>query len=146
MSTRSPLRLPVSRRRYQFVLTPLADAMFQLLIFFMLSTNLTPYSLLTLRSALNAGAVAGAGVQPLPAPAPNSFIWTIRNGEIVANGQRFPLTQLQSLVKSMDETGVDRIVLVATSDAQVQDLTTVLEVLAASNIQSIQIARAMNRP
>ena len=48
-SRRAPL--PERPRRYRFVLTPLADAMFQLLIFFMLSSSLAPYSLITLKTA-----------------------------------------------------------------------------------------------
>jgi len=56
---KKPLLPPRSPARYRFVLTPLADAMFQLLIFFMLSSNLAPYSLLTIRSGTT-GDPAGA--------------------------------------------------------------------------------------
>ena len=48
-SRRAPL--PERPRRYKFAMTPLADAMFQLLIFFMLSSSLAPYSLITLKTA-----------------------------------------------------------------------------------------------
>ena len=45
------LNLPVRRRRsVAFSMTALADVLFQLLIFFMLSANLAAYSLLPLRS------------------------------------------------------------------------------------------------
>ena len=47
---RPGLILPRRNRRYRFSMTPLADVMFQLLIFFMLSANLAAYSLLPLRS------------------------------------------------------------------------------------------------
>ncbi|MGR3436064.1 MAG: hypothetical protein ACU0CO_14430 [Shimia sp.] len=43
--------LPKTRRRYRPSLTPLADAMFLLLVYFMFTTNLTPFSLLGLRAA-----------------------------------------------------------------------------------------------
>jgi biopolymer transport protein ExbD len=63
--------LPELPRRYKFVLTPLADAMFQLLIFFMLTSSLAPYSLITLKTAAKpvseedvADAGAGAGNDP----------------------------------------------------------------------------------
>ncbi len=56
--------LPKSERRYTFALTPLADAMFQLLIFFMLSTSLTPYSLLTITRG--AGPAAALACPPSP--------------------------------------------------------------------------------
>lgn len=51
--------LPKSTRRYAFSLTPLADAMLQLLIFFMLSSSMAAYSLLGLNSA--AAPALGAG-------------------------------------------------------------------------------------
>ena len=55
------LSLPRRERRYRFSMTPLADVMFQLLVFFMLSANITPYSLIDIRTGgLSGGAPAGA--------------------------------------------------------------------------------------
>ena len=86
--TRSKVALPRHTGRYNFVLTPLADAMFQLLIFFMLSSNLAPYSLLTVRTGVTGQEGAQASGQDIPdeiaeAP-PNAAIWTVGAGEVVA--------------------------------------------------------------
>ena len=58
--SRLNLPLPPRKRSYRVALTPLADAMFQLLTFFMLTTSLTPYSMLTIGSASNKAAEVAA--------------------------------------------------------------------------------------
>ena len=92
-SRRAPL--PERPRRYKFVLTPLADAMFQLLIFFMLTSSLAPYSLITLKTApeevTEEEATANAGgndpTQPAPANAASDVtLWTVRNGTVTSVG------------------------------------------------------------
>ena len=50
--TRVPIDPPHRPRGNRFPMTALADAMFQLLIFFMLASSLTPYSLLPLQRTI----------------------------------------------------------------------------------------------
>lgn len=140
MAARTIRELPRSNRRYSFALTPLADAMFQLLIFFMLTSSLTPYSLLTLQSGPGTGEPSGAETTPqtLPAGAPAAS-WTIDNGEIVANGQRFGFDALPQLAAALVAAQTPRVLLISSPRAQVQDMVTVLEALAAANIVSVQI-------
>lgn len=134
--------LPRSTRRYTFALTPLADAMFQLLIFFMLTSSLTPYSLLTLRSGSGTEGAASAS-DPPPAQSQTSplksAIWQIENGQIVASGQRFGFEQLPQLAGALLAAGTPQVLLITKPTAQVQDLVLVLEILTAAGIEAIQI-------
>lgn len=142
MATGRISNLPRSTRRYSFALTPLADAMFQLLIFFMLTSSLTPYSLLTLQSGPgSAAATAQTQSSPQsPQTAPvQSAIWQIENGGIIASGQRFDFEQLSQLANALIAAGTPQVVLVSTPSAQVQDLANVLEKLTAAGIGQIQI-------
>lgn len=128
-------------RRYNFPLTPLADAMFQLLIFFMLSASVTPYSLMTLRSGVTPGGAGGDVAQPANASDPAPVLWSVQQGEIVASGQRFGFASLPQLTRALVDAGTPRVVLVATSVAQVQDLVRVLEALTTAGIGSVQIVQ-----
>ncbi len=141
MATGGIGNLPRSTRRYTFALTPLADAMFQLLIFFMLTSNLTPYSLITLQSGPGSTPSATeerTNAQPQPATA-QSAIWRIDNGGIVSNGQYFGFDRLLPLANALKAAGTPQVVLVSTPSAQVQDLAFVLEKLTAAGIGQIQI-------
>lgn len=140
MAARTIKELPRSKRRYSFALTPLADAMFQLLIFFMLTSSLTPYSLLTLQTGPGTGTPSGAEpaeqVETAGTPAAS---WTVENGEIVANGQRFGFDALPQLAAALVAADTPRVLLISSPRALVQDMVTVLETLAAANIASVQI-------
>ena len=93
---RPGLVLPRRNRRYRFSMTPLADVMFQLLIFFMLSANIAPYSMLDVRTGALSG---GGGTTPDPdsetqlgrtTDIRSTAVWTLdETGTILASGQRF---------------------------------------------------------
>ena len=145
------LELPRRERRYTFSLTPLADAMFQLLIFFMLSSSLTPYSLITVKSGAAAEAptpVAGttAGREPAPQPPDvdiSSYQWTLRPGRISTGGDDWTFDRLPTLAETLaaqpDPLPVN---LLVGSDARVQDLTTVLAILRRSDIDDVAVGRS----
>jgi biopolymer transport protein ExbD len=150
MASRKP-PLPTRPRNYKFVLTPLADAMFQLLIFFMLSSSLTPYSLITLKSGSekapeeSAGQNDGPGNDPeRPAPPANTDIvlWNVGNGLVRVGGQDYAIEQLGDLadaIGSQDNPG--RVVLIVQDDARVQDVAGALEALDGANVGAVQITR-----
>ncbi|WP_299154025.1 biopolymer transporter ExbD [uncultured Tateyamaria sp.] len=148
-STKTPL--PERPRRYRFVLTPLADAMFQLLIFFMLSTSLTPYSLITLKTASgpapDAEQAQTAGTdesQPPPAPGADTDItlWTINNGTVRTAGQDYDITQLGDLADAIgSQTAAGSVVLIVGETARVQDVAQALEALEGANVAGVQITR-----
>lgn len=145
MALSRPISLPRSPARYRFVLTPLADAMFQLLIFFMLSSNLAPYSLLTIRSGVTgeeAGTDTGAQdpVDQQPAPLGQVAIWNVDAGNVVVGGQQFGFDVLSDLASALNNNGDAAIILVVRNEATVQDLSSVLEALASGGIENIQIA------
>ncbi|WP_157994781.1 ExbD/TolR family protein [Paracoccus tegillarcae] len=120
--------------------------MFQLLVFFMLSANLTPYSLLSLR----AGAVAGGATDqtgtaedeadPRALSPGETAIWSISRESIVASGQRFGFDALPRLTQAIERAGTARVLLVTRPDAQVQGIVSVLEALAANGITDVQLA------
>lgn len=147
--------LPVRRRSYRFALTPLADTMFQLLIFFMVSSSLTPYSLITLQSAPNGTAQSAAPQTPyridetatIPAPqatqtGPQGPVWRLLEGRVEAGGQEFSLTQLNELALALGDQAVNETVtLLLGSDARMQDVASAMAALQSANITGIRIAR-----
>lgn len=144
--------LPERPRRYRFALTPLADAMFQLLIFFMLSTSLTPYSLITLKTAAGpapdeeAAQSAGQGTDPSQPPAPEAqpdlVLWTVTEGFVRTAGQEFSVDQLGDLADAIGSAGVPgQVVLIITNAARVQDVAKALEALEGAEVDGVQITR-----
>lgn len=145
MATLAPtLTLPRSPLRYRFVLTPLADAMFQLLIFFMLSSSLTPYSLLTLRAGDGTAVANTSGSGTGEATTATAFgdvtIWTVSSEGLTIRGQSFPFTALPDLSAALTPDDDASILLILREDATVQDLTHVLESLTAAGITNVQVA------
>jgi biopolymer transport protein ExbD len=145
MALSKPIALPRSPARYRFVLTPLADAMFQLLIFFMLSSNLAPYSLLTIRSGAAGNPEGGenGAEEPAPeaaAPIGEVAIWNVAAGNVLIGGQQFGFELLADLAAASNVDGDAAIILVVRDEATVQDLSSVLEALSAGGITNIQIA------
>ena len=139
------LNLPVRRRRsVAFSMTALADVLFQLLIFFMLSANLAAYSLLPLRSGAlrgeSGGETVGAGTAVTEAS--TTAIWTLNPDGIVASGQRFGIDRLQALADALALRQTQHVLIILRPDVPVQNVATVLELLSAQGISSVQIAEA----
>ncbi len=140
--------LPRTRRpNYRFGFTAFADTMFQLLIFFILSSGLTPYSLLTLKTAAamaEGGSGTGDGSADTPAApvAPAELaLWTIEGGGLVVGGQRFTYDLLPGLAQALGTPAAPAdVVLIVRSGAEVQDVATVLAALQAANVGSVRIA------
>ncbi len=129
-------------RRYAFSLTPLADAMFQLLIFFMLSSNLTPYSLLTLQAAAaGTSEITGAATPETEAlPAGEVAVWTLGRSRITTGGQIFPLEDLDVLAAAVTEADIATVVLLTSDGSSVQDVASVLAALTRANVPVVQLA------
>ena len=133
-------------KRARFAMTPLADAMFQLLIFFMLSSSLAPYSLLTIRSGpepLQAG-----DPQDNTAPDPdlnvapigtNTVLWTLEPDKVTIGGQTFAYDALSDLAVALATNDDAEVIVILRPDARVQDLATVMEALTAAGISAVQI-------
>lgn len=145
LSGRTGLDLPQRKRSYRFALTPLADAMFQLLIFFMLSSSLTPYSLITLQSGADPGqgATDGTGTEAPDAEAlpGETALWSVEADGIVVGGQSFGFERLPALAEALVAADpAARVILILRPSARVQDVARVLETLDLAEIGSVQIA------
>jgi len=133
--------LPESPRRYRFVLTPLADAMFQLLIFFMLSSNLAPYALLTIRGGAegNVANTNGARADGVSALQGNIAIWNVREDGVMIRGQTFAYANLGALADAVGKDNAS-ILLILRDAATVQHLARVLEALTVAGVTNVQVA------
>ena len=138
------LGLPRRQVRYRFSMTPLADVLFQLLIFFMLSSNIVPYSMLNLRSGALEGGASGTqqeeGSEITATDARATAVWTLHTDGLVAGGQRFDLDSLPSLAAALSAQGTQNVLIIVREGIKVQLITTVLETLATQGIASVQIA------
>lgn len=153
MATAARLALPQRKPSYRFALTPLADAMFQLLIFFMLSSSLTPYSLLTLKSApppadeaSDTGETADEAPPP-PAPAEtaprDTALWTVEAETLIVGGQSFGFEALPDLAAALGSASAPAdVILILRPSARVQDVTTILEALQLAQVASVQVTTA----
>ncbi len=135
----TPLLPPREGGRLRVPLTPLADAMFQLLIFFMLAANLTPYSALLLQggppvASTPGGASGGSG----PAAPAGTALWTVENGRLRITGQSFEFDDIPDLAAGLAD-GI-RVVLILRDAARVSDVAAVLERLEGSGISAVSIA------
>ncbi len=136
------------RRRGFFAMTALADVLFQLLIYFMVSANLLSYSMLPLRS----GAIRDSGASASASEAPQAgttltdaratAVWTLNPGGITASGQQFGLPAAVALADALAAQGTRNVLIVLRPEVPVQDLVRVLEILSARGIDSVQIAEA----
>lgn len=143
----SRLALPVRQRTYKFALTPLADAMFQLLIFFMLSSSLTPYSLLTLQTAPEASDQSAAEGEETTTDAGEAEVpldvalWTVSAESITVGGQAFGFDALGDLASALGSPAAPAdVIIIVEPDAKVQDIATVLAALQSANVGSVQVA------
>lgn len=148
MAGRSALLPPSRRPNYRFGFTAFADTMFQLLIFFLLSSSLTPYSLLTVKTTgalAEPSGPAGTGDAP-PAPAtdiapPEVALWTVEGEALVVGGQRFTFDRLPALADALGTPAAPaNVVLIVRSGAKVQDVATVLAALQAADVGTVRIA------
>lgn len=148
------LALPERKRRYGFALTPLADALFQLLVFFMLSSSLTPYSLLPMRSGQPLGSADGQADPPgagadadaaaaSPQGQSDLALWVVEADQVIVGAQRFDMGQLGALAEALAEARAlgetAPVVVMVRASARVQDVTTVLARLRSAGIDGVQI-------
>lgn len=136
--------LPQSNRarRYGFSFTPLADAMFQLLVFFMLTSSLAPYSLMTLTPGAS-GNIAAAGdapeIEQKSSQEERVAIWSVGRGTLRAGGEKVELANIRGLIDPLIEVGLDRVVLLTGRSATVQDMAAVLEALTLAHVPTIEV-------
>lgn len=121
------------------VLTPLVDIVFLLLTFFMLSSQLTPFSVLTLE-----GRTAEAPSDALPA-APSGLtrpdaLLSVGAGQMRLNGRTLSADALLAALREEAAAGTTRLTILASADATVQDFVAALEAAKIAAFASIAVA------
>ena len=118
-------------------LTPLIDVVFLLLMFFMLSTTFARFGYFGM------GQTAGAvpAVQP-PASAEPGVIIDVGHGPVVRiNGTRVDVARLVGKLNEFHGLGVSRGIVRPGSDADVQDLVSVLELARTSRLSALALSQ-----
>lgn len=138
------LLLPARARPRSFALTPLADVMFQLLLFFMLTSALAPYALLPL--GLPAGSLSdrqGQTAAALPdtpgAQADAQAIWHLGADEVRSGAVRIALDQLPGALVELQSDGIVDLIVFVTRPARTSDLVTLVEAVQQAGIARLQL-------
>lgn len=126
-------------------LLPLIDVIFLLLIFFMFSSNLSPFSLLQLtRDRNKAGPEVQAATDPgevttVSARQIDVMVLVDANLVLRVNGKRVEAAGLQPVLEELRQKGAETLVIAPSRRASVQDLVSVLEAAKRSAIPSVAI-------
>ena len=132
---------PASKRN--LTLLPLIDVIFLLLIFFMFSSNLSPFSLLQFsRDKNEAGPDVQAETSEIPtvnASQIDVLVLVDANRVSRVNGRRVEADDLLTALRVLFEKGAENMVIVPSRRASVQDLVHILEAAKRSGIPSVAI-------
>ncbi len=124
------------------MLTPLIDVMFLLLIFFMLSSQVSPYSLLQL------GRMAPQppdGAHQAASSAASALALRVSGGFVGIGGEAVPLADLRPTLSSFMIRGFTGFVVIATQSASVQDVVATLEALEAEGAERVTLVNSGGR-
>ena len=142
--------LSARRRSYRVALTPLADVMFQLLTFFMLTTSLTPYSLLTIRSSQDAAVAAGAGEGRADSggtASPNLVIWELEDGVVRTGGAFYERGRLAELSDALALRSTEvNVQLIVGPTARIQDVASAMAALRGADVNKVELKRVRVGP
>ena len=122
------------RRRFSFMLTPLVDVMFLLLLFFMLSSQTAPYGLLPVNGQTARGAPASAetGKQ-------RELVVSVGAGGARFNGQLFDRLQLGTAVAQAIADGYTTAYVTTAHQATAQDLVDVVDMFKSAGFPHVLI-------
>jgi len=130
-----PVTLPApARAPRRFALTPLADVMFQLLVFFMLSSSLAPYALVPLTAGAGPGAARTAAPE---ARAPAT--WHLGAGAVRIGREVVPLDGAAGAVARARAAGVAEVVVFAGAAARAGDVARLLAALQAGGMPRVRL-------
>lgn len=133
------LQRHVRPRRASFVLTSLIDVIFLLVIFFMVSSQITPFSIIALEPAVASAAAPAPAAPPAASPAVSLRVMA---GSARLAGRTVALDALAAELRSLRESGVTSLIVVPTAQATVQDLVSALEAIRAAGIESATVLEA----
>lgn len=129
----------VRRKRASFVLTSLIDVIFLLVIFFMVSSQIVPFSVIGL------GPIASAQSEAEPPPAAAAPAQSapvairIMAGSVRVAGETVAMADLADALARLKASGVTALLLIPTSTATVQDVVSVLEGVKAAAIETVTV-------
>jgi biopolymer transport protein ExbD len=127
------------RRRIVFMLIPLVDVMFLLLIFFMLSSQTAPYSLLEIVAQGTPGQESAPQTPPAAVAPATELLVSISRGFARFNGTRVEMADLRSAIETYKAAGFSRAVVTTGQAATVQDVVSVLEALERAAFAEMQL-------
>lgn len=133
------------RRRIVFMLTPLVDVMFLLLIFFMLSSQTAPYNLLDIMAQGTPSATQPAAAT-LNVPVTGELLVSIARGYARLNGTRVEMANLRSAIEELKAAGFSRAVVTTGQAATVQDVVSVLEEMKRAAFAEMRLVTQVAQP
>lgn len=121
------------------VLTPLVDIVFLLLTFFMLSSQLTPFSLISLSAGEQTAAFPTRTTAGEALPRPEALL-SVAAGQVRLNGRAVETDGLLAALRKEAAAGTTRLTILASADASVQDFVAALEAAKLAAFPSIAVA------
>lgn len=121
------------------VLTPLVDIVFLLLTFFMLSSQLAPFSTLAFQDGASPPSLTSSA-SAVASDARFETLLSVGAGRLRLNGQDVTGAELRDRLRAEIASGATRLTLLASQDATVQDFVSALEVAKQSAFPSITVA------
>lgn len=117
-----------------FALTPLADVIFQLLVFFMLTAGMASYASVS----LGQGRPDDAG-QETPTAIGGTAAWHVGAGTIRSGSATIEIADLPVALEALQGVEIGEVLLFITPEATVQDLADVLALMEAGGIQEVRL-------
>ena len=134
--------LPPRQYRRGISLTPLVDVIFLLLIFFMLTSQIAPFSLISFGKVKIEKEVVQLEVPNTAAPTNLGALITVLHGGISVNGKKTALSKIDIAMAELRRAGITAAIISPKSSASVQDLITVLEAVKKAAFKSIKIRKS----
>ncbi len=139
------VNLPPRRVQRGISLTPLVDVIFLLLIFFMLTSQIAPFSLISFAGTKAENKQVkqlDVPQQQAPKLASLGALITVINGGISVNGRRTPHADIDRAMAEIRKNGISTAIISPRSTATVQDLISVLEAVKRASFKSITIRKS----
>ena len=134
--------LPVMKPQRRIALTPLVDVIFLLLIFFMLTSQIAPFSLISFKAQEAPAAFdrPDEAQDPTARTQPASVVLvTVMNGGVSVEGSLTPAEKLDDLMADLRKRGFSAAIIAPRRDARVQDLISVLEAVKKASFATVSI-------
>ncbi|MBO0904489.1 ExbD/TolR family protein [Jiella sonneratiae] len=135
------MRAPRQRAVRRFVLTPLVDVIFLLVIFFALSSRIAPFGLIPVTGHGVAAGDRPSGVAaPAPAagPEPEATL-VLSRGSVRIDARRLPLGDLAAEAARLEAEGIETVLVVTARSASAEDVAAALDALRGAGIAAVRL-------